>query len=160
MRSEVKTSIVKWLSISIGVLALLASAQFIYWELFDARPAIVIHVQPFDVMPDEAQPGDEVVMIADFTKKVDTSAELTRYWQRKSDGRLHQIETVDMNIAAGRQTLQIPLTIPLDIENGEWKRVNRAEYYVNPVRRAETYEWESEYIVIRRIPPEEKGVLR
>lgn len=134
-----------------GLVFTMALLLVVFWlAVIDANPPIVVN-QPVNITPDEAVPGQRVIMTTEFCKYTEAGSTFSAFWQRRADGLIWELKQ-QQNAVSGEGCAQfsIPLIVPADIPPGMWQRVNIATYQVNPVGR-HTVEWRSEFIEV--LPP-------
>lgn len=133
-------------TIFIAFLFVLLGAVF-YFFVIDANPPIKINY-PITISPNEVSSGDIVIMNVDFCKYTDVPSRLSTFWKR-DDGLVWELKVSEVSIAKkGCGILSVPLSIPSDIPDGNWQRINIADYKVNPfVTRTVT--WQSDFIKVK-----------
>jgi hypothetical protein len=83
------------------------------------------------ISPSIVNPGGDVIMSSSYCKNTDADSALSTFWQRE-DGLIWQLKIRQVSISKkGCSSVSIPLTIPEDIPEGRWQRVNVATYKVN-----------------------------
>lgn len=137
-------NLVSWLFL---ILMIFITGTLFFMVFIEDNPPVIVN--SVTVNKTTASPGDEVFMTFDFCKFTDSSSELHAFWQRETDGLIWLLSIQNLNIADQDtcKELVVSLVIPEDIPEGNWKRVNIAEYTVNPIS-VRTVAWESPYIKI------------
>lgn len=126
--------------------------MFVYFHAFHDNPPLDVYGN-MRVTPNEVYAGDEITIEAVFCKYTEVSSDpLTTYWQRTTDGLIRDVTERQTSISGtGCNTSKILLTVPLDLEPGEWQRVNRGTYQVN-IFAERTVEWRSEPFTVLEKP--------
>lgn len=97
--------------------------------------------------PKTAVPGEIVYMRNDYCKYTPVSSSLSAFW-RRDDGLIWGLAQQQLAVSkVGCYTIEVPLTIPENIPDGRWQRVNIAEYKVNLIATRQVG-WESDFIKI------------